>query len=123
MSNPEDVARLARSHVKEPRKECFLSVLPGFPEPAGRRRRRVGRVPRHDAGAPAGGFREGNPRRARPRSSWCTTIRPGDPTPSDDDIRLTRRLVEAGKILGIRVHDHVIVAGDRHYSFRSHALV
>ena len=47
----------------------------------------------------------------------------GDPTPSDDDIRLTRRLTEAGKILGIRLLDHVVVSRDSHYSFRSHALV
>ena len=32
----------------------------------------------------------------------------GDPTPSKEDIDITRRLVEAGKILGIRVIDHVI---------------
>lgn len=45
----------------------------------------------------------------------------GDPQPSDDDIRLTRRLVEAGKILGIRLLDHVIVTRDGHYSFRARA--
>lgn len=33
----------------------------------------------------------------------------GDPTPSTEDIRLTRQLVEAGKILGIPVLDHVII--------------
>ena len=33
----------------------------------------------------------------------------GDPTPSKEDIAITRRLVEAGKILGIRVVDHVIL--------------
>jgi DNA repair protein RadC len=35
----------------------------------------------------------------------------GDPTPSEEDRRLTERLVEAGSILGVRVLDHVIVAG------------
>ncbi len=33
----------------------------------------------------------------------------GDPTPSQEDIRLTRQLVEAGKLLDLPVHDHVIV--------------
>ena len=33
----------------------------------------------------------------------------GDAEPSEDDIELTRRLVEAGKLLGILVLDHVIV--------------
>ena len=32
----------------------------------------------------------------------------GDPTPSKEDIDITRRLVEAGRILGIRIVDHVI---------------
>ena len=32
----------------------------------------------------------------------------GDPTPTEEDIDITRRLIEAGEILGIRVVDHVI---------------
>lgn len=35
----------------------------------------------------------------------------GDPTPSEEDRRLTERLVDAGSLLGVRVLDHVIVAG------------
>ena len=34
----------------------------------------------------------------------------GDPSPSEEDQRLTERLVDAGRILGISVLDHVIVA-------------
>jgi len=34
----------------------------------------------------------------------------GDPSPSPEDVQLTERLVEAGRILGIRVLDHVVVA-------------
>ena len=33
----------------------------------------------------------------------------GDPTPSKEDLDITRRLIEAAKILGIRIVDHVIV--------------
>ena len=33
----------------------------------------------------------------------------GDPTPSSEDIRLTRRIVEAGEILGIHVLDHIVI--------------
>ncbi|OQA40310.1 MAG: hypothetical protein BWY52_02897 [Chloroflexi bacterium ADurb.Bin325] len=33
----------------------------------------------------------------------------GDPTPSKEDVDITRRLVEAARILGIRVVDHLIV--------------
>jgi DNA repair protein RadC len=41
----------------------------------------------------------------------------GDPTPSEEDIATTKRLVEAGKILGITVQDHMIVASNKYYSF------
>jgi len=42
----------------------------------------------------------------------------GDPTPSDDDILLTRRLLHAGEVMGIGVLDHVIIAEHRFYSLR-----
>ena len=38
----------------------------------------------------------------------------GDPEPSEDDIKLTRRLVEAGEIIGIEVLDHIVIC-DRDY--------
>ena len=44
----------------------------------------------------------------------------GDPAPSREDADLTRRLAEGGKLLGIRVLDHVIIGdgnGSNHYSF------
>jgi DNA repair protein RadC len=41
----------------------------------------------------------------------------GDPTPSLEDRQLTERLVEAGRLLGIRVLDHVIVGENRYVSF------
>ncbi|MBX7244568.1 MAG: DNA repair protein RadC [Candidatus Sumerlaeaceae bacterium] len=41
----------------------------------------------------------------------------GDPAPSAEDRALTRRLVESGKLLGIRVLDHVIIGAQRYYSF------
>jgi DNA repair protein RadC len=43
----------------------------------------------------------------------------GDPKPSGEDLATTKRLVEAGKILGIPVVDHVIVGSTgAHFSFR-----
>ena len=42
----------------------------------------------------------------------------GDPAPSREDIRLTGRLVEAGKLLGIEILDHVIVGRNRYCSMR-----
>jgi DNA repair protein RadC len=44
----------------------------------------------------------------------------GDPTPSRDDIALTRRLITAGEVMGIDVLDHVIVAETRYVSLREY---
>jgi DNA repair protein RadC len=42
----------------------------------------------------------------------------GDPTPSGDDVALTRRLIRAGEVMGIDVLDHVILAENRFHSLR-----
>jgi len=42
----------------------------------------------------------------------------GSVEPSNDDIAVTRRLVEAGRMLGIEVMDHVILTRDAFFSFR-----
>ncbi|MHB8846167.1 MAG: RadC family protein [Nitrospirota bacterium] len=47
----------------------------------------------------------------------------GDIKPSQEDILLTRRLVQAGDLLGIRVLDHVIVGDGGHFSFRDSGLL
>lgn len=46
----------------------------------------------------------------------------GDPSPSREDEEVTRRLREAGKILGIEVVDHVILGDNRYFSFREGGL-
>lgn len=42
----------------------------------------------------------------------------GDPTPSGDDVALTRRLITAGELMGITVLDHVIVAENAFFSMQ-----
>ena len=42
----------------------------------------------------------------------------GDPRPSEEDCDLTGRLVEAGRIIGIRVLDHIILADTKYFSFK-----
>ncbi|MCL4426106.1 MAG: DNA repair protein RadC [Firmicutes bacterium] len=46
----------------------------------------------------------------------------GDPTPSRDDLEVSRRLVEAGRLLGIDVLDHVIIGDNRFLSFKEAGL-
>ncbi len=45
----------------------------------------------------------------------------GDPEPSGEDETITRRLKEAGELLGIRFLDHVIIGERSYYSFVDHA--
>jgi DNA repair protein RadC len=47
----------------------------------------------------------------------------GDPTPSKEDVHLTRQLVEGARLLGLRVHDHVIIGEGRHVSLAQRGLV
>lgn len=42
----------------------------------------------------------------------------GDPTPSRDDMATTKRLCDAGQVVGINVLDHVIIGYDKYYSFK-----
>jgi DNA repair protein RadC len=41
----------------------------------------------------------------------------GDPSPSPEDLEITRRLKEVGEVMGIRVLDHVVIGHDRYFSF------
>lgn len=47
----------------------------------------------------------------------------GDPSPSRADIQITQRIAEAGRLLGIVVHDHVIIGREGHTSLRAKGLL
>jgi len=47
----------------------------------------------------------------------------GDPTPSEDDIKITKQLLEAGKIFGIKIFDHVIVSSNRFKSLADEGIL
>lgn len=47
----------------------------------------------------------------------------GDPTPSEEDINITIRLKEAGKIIGIDILDHVIIGENKHVSFKEKGIL
>ena len=47
----------------------------------------------------------------------------GDPEPSEDDLLLTKKLVESSKILGIEVIDHIIVSKDNFFSFKNKGII
>jgi DNA repair protein RadC len=47
----------------------------------------------------------------------------GDPTPSAEDIRLTRRLVECARLLDLPIHDHVVIGRGRFVSLAERGLL
>jgi DNA repair protein RadC len=47
----------------------------------------------------------------------------GNPSPSEEDLRITKQLVEAGRLLGIKVYDHIILAGESHRSLADDGLL
>ena len=47
----------------------------------------------------------------------------GDVKPSQEDILLTKRLVQAGDVLGIQVLDHIIIGDGSHFSFKDNGMI
>lgn len=47
----------------------------------------------------------------------------GNPTPSGEDKNITKRLMDAGRIIGIEVIDHIIFGDNRYYSFKENCLI
>jgi DNA repair protein RadC len=47
----------------------------------------------------------------------------GSPDPSRADIQITQRIAEAGRLLGVTVHDHVIIGREGHTSLRAKGLI
>ncbi len=47
----------------------------------------------------------------------------GDPRPSEEDVRLTKRLAQAGQIMGIELMDHLIIGTAGSFSFKTAGLL
>jgi DNA repair protein RadC len=47
----------------------------------------------------------------------------GNPEPSSEDLQITRQLLEASKIVGIPIHDHIIIAGNSYTSFAERGIL
>ncbi|NOX94214.1 MAG: JAB domain-containing protein [Alphaproteobacteria bacterium] len=47
----------------------------------------------------------------------------GDPTPSTADVEMTKQIINAAKVLNIRVHDHLVIGHKHHASFKSLGLL
>ncbi|OGS36443.1 MAG: hypothetical protein A2293_06605 [Elusimicrobia bacterium RIFOXYB2_FULL_49_7] len=47
----------------------------------------------------------------------------GSLEPSEEDVSLTKRMIQAGRLLGIEVLDHVIISGDGYMSFKEKQMM
>ncbi len=110
---PEDTVALVRSRLKGKKKEHCLALLLDT-------RNQLIKVAEISVGSLDGSI-------VHPREVFKEAISAsaasvifvhnhpsGDPTPSEEDIGLTKRLAEAGELMGIDVLDHVII-GDKEY--------
>jgi len=52
----------------------------------------------------------------------CHNHPSGDPTPSQDDINITKRIYDAGKILGIELLDHIIIGDYKYTSLKERGI-
>lgn len=114
---PEDVHRHYYWRLRDRRVECFLAILLDS-------RHRVVRDVELSTGTLTASL-------VHPREVFRPALQEaaaalvlvhnhpsGDPAPSAEDRAVTRRLAEAGELLGIRVLDHVIVGEQGFFSFR-----
>lgn len=122
IKNPEAVVKVIRASIKDKAKEHFKLILLNT-------RNRIIGITNISVGTL-------NANLVHPREVFKDAIThnaasvvlvhnhpSGDPEPSEDDLKITKRLIEAGKILGIEVVDHIIVAKNRFLSFKEKKLI
>ena len=121
LKTPEDVVGLVRGRLKGKKKEHFLALLLDT-------RSRLIKVAEISVGSldssivhPREVFKEAIS--ATAASVIFVHNHPsGDPTASEDDVKLTKRLAEAGDIMGIDVLDHIIIGDKKYLSLKREGL-
>ena len=121
VKTPEDVASLVRSRLRGKKKEHFLALLLDT-------RNQLIKVSEISIGSLDASI-------VHPREVFKEAISAsaavvifvhnhpsGDATASEDDIRLTKRLAEAGEIVGIDVLDHIIIGAEKFLSLKREGL-
>lgn len=121
VKTPDDVVTLVRSRLKGKKKEHFLALLLDT-------RNRLIKVSEISVGSldtsivhPREAFKDAIA--ASAASVIFVHNHPsGDPEASEDDIKLTKRLAEAGEIVGIDVLDHIIISDKKYLSLKRKGL-
>jgi DNA repair protein RadC len=122
LCSSQDVVAYYRPRLRDLKKEVFTCVLLDT-------KNRVIREDRVSTGSLSASI-------VHPRETFKAAIREsaaavifihnhpsGDTRPSREDIHLTKRLVQAGELLGIQVLDHIIIGDHLHFSFRESGLM
>lgn len=128
IKNPESVVRVIRGSIRDKAKEHFMLITLSTRNKV-TKIRKVASVSVVSVGTlnaslvhPREVFREAIKRNAS--SVVLAHNHPsGDCEPSEEDIRITNRLAEAGRVLGIEVIDHIIIGKHDHLSFKERNLL
>ena len=121
VKTPEDVASLVRGRLRGKKKEHFLALLLDT-------RNQLIKVAEISIGSLDASIV--HPREVYKEAISATAASvifvhnhpSGDPTASEDDIKLTKRLAEAGEIVGIEVLDHIIIGDKNYFSLKREGL-
>lgn len=122
IKSPDDVSRLLMEEMRHLKKEVFKVVLLNTKN----------HVIKHinvSVGSLSASI-------VHPREVFCEAVKAGcsavlmihnhpsgDPDPSSEDIETTRRLVNAGDILGIKVLDHIVIGDGRYVSLKERGII
>lgn len=120
LTDPEKVYRLIKSKLKDYHKEHFYIIV------LNSRGHSITEVSVGSLNASVVHPREVFAEAIRNKAASVVFVHnhpSGDPEPSEDDLLLTKKLVESGKILGIEVFDHIIVAKDSFFSFKNKGII
>ncbi len=121
IKTPDDIAGLVSGRLKDKKKEYFLAVLLDT-------RNQLIKIAEISVGSldssvvhPREVFKEAISASAA-AVVFVHNHPSGDTEASEDDVQLTKRLVEAGEIVGIEVLDHIIIGGKSHASLKREGL-
>ena len=121
VKTPEEVVNLVRSRLQDKKKEYFLAILLDT-------RNRPIKVSEISVGSldssivhPREVFKEAISASAA-SVIFAHNHPSGDPTASEDDIELTKRLAEVGEIMGIDVLDHIVIGDKKYLSLKREGL-
>ena len=121
IKNTEDVVNLTRE-LKDKKQEYFLSLtLDGASNLIQKRTVFIGTL-NHSVVHPREVFADAISDRAA-GIIFVHNHPSADISPSKEDIAITRRLIETGKIVGIEVIDHIIVSRNGHFSFQAEGML